>query len=92
MLKDLLTTAKEALLLNVDVDLKHVQLLRYPEDASLLASLSLIEKQMWYAGQEPRHMIYLSLNPQFKRFWKIHYLWPLKIKRMLYKIKAVFKF
>lgn len=79
-------------LMNADVvDLKKVQLLRWPSDAATIAQLDLIEMQCWYAGQEPRYMIYLSLNKEFVRFWNRHYLWPLKIKRFLYRIKAIFR-
>ena len=73
------------------VDLTRVQLLRFPEDKAIIAQLDLLEMQCWYAGQEPRHMIYLGNSIEFKRFWKLHYLLPLKIKRFIYRIKALFR-
>lgn len=72
-------------------DLRSVQLLKYPQDASVIAQLDLIELQCWYAGQEPRQMIYLAQTKEFRRFWARHYLWPLKIKRFMYKIKGVLR-
>jgi hypothetical protein len=74
----------------MDIDLTKVQLLKWPEDASTIAQLSLIEKQCWYAGQEPRKMVYLGQNREFVRFWKFSYLYPLKVKRMFYKMKHMF--
>lgn len=74
----------------MDIDLKHVQLLKWPEDSSTIGQLSLIEMQCWYAGQDAREMVYLGQNREFVRFWRMHYLWPLKLKRMLYKLKYIF--
>jgi len=74
------------------VDLSKVQLLKYPQDASTIAQLDLIELQCWYAGQDARQMIYLAQTEDFKRFWKLHYLWPLKAKRFLYKFKTLLSF
>lgn len=70
------------------VDLSKVQLLKWPRDASTIAQLDLIEFQCWFAGQPPRDMVFLGQNPKFRRFLKIHYLWPLKAKRMVYRIKS----
>jgi hypothetical protein len=73
--------------MTMDIDLKHVQLLKWPEDSSTIAQLSLEEKIMWYSGQEPRHMVYLGNSPAFKRWWHWHYMMPLKLKRFAYKLK-----
>lgn len=62
--------------------------LKWPEDAAAISMLDLIEKQVWYSSQDPRAMIYLGNNPQFKRWWKLHYMFPLKLKRLFYKLKS----
>ncbi len=73
------------------IDLHVLPLLRYPEDRDIIASLSLQDKIYWYSSVDARQMIFLAQTPEFQRFWKIHYLWPLRVKRFMYKIKAVFK-
>lgn len=75
---------------NESVDLRVVQVLRWPVDKGIIASLTLEEKMCWYSGQEPRQMIYLGNDSEFKTFWKRHYLWPLHLKRFLYKLKGRF--
>jgi hypothetical protein len=89
---DLSHKEKEALNLSVEFDLRHVQLLKWPEDRSVIAQLDLIGLQCWYAGQDPRHMIYLAQNKEFRRFWNQYYMWPLRIKRFMFKIKHVLGF
>jgi hypothetical protein len=76
----------------MEVDLTKVQLLKWPQDASIIAQLDLVELQCWYAGQDSREMIFLAQNPNFKRFWYWTYLVPLRIKRFIFKIKAVLRF
>lgn len=75
----------------LDVELKYVQLLKYPQDASTIAQLSLEEKICWYSGQDPRRMVYLAQDARFVRFWKMYYMWPLKLKRFVFKIKALLR-
>lgn len=60
---------------------------KYPEDGMRLARLSLLEKQVWIAAQDPQRMLDLMLNDKFKRFWFRYYIFPLKCKRFLYKFK-----
>lgn len=82
----------EPVLLNDSlVDLRVVQVLRWPSDKGIIASLSLEEKMCWFAGQEPRYMIFLGNDPEFKRFWKRYYLRPLHLKRFFYRIKNVIR-
>jgi hypothetical protein len=78
--------------MSVDFDLQHVQLLKWPEDASVIAQLDLIGLQCWFAGQDPREMIYLGQNREFRRFWYRTYLLPLRIKRFIFKIKHILRF
>ena len=75
----------------LSVDLKIVQVLVWPTDKAIIASLSLEEKICWYSGQNPRQLIFLGQDSQFKAFWKRHYLLPLHIKRLLYRIKNVLR-
>lgn len=74
------------------IDLHVLTLLQWPEDASIIATLSLEDKIYWYSSQDARQMIFLGQNPKFKRFWYYTYLLPLRIKRFVYKIKAVLKY
>lgn len=71
-------------------DLTKVKLLKWPEDATSIAQLDIIEMQCWIAGQDPRALIYLAQNPKYIRFMRIHYLWPLQLKRFIYKVKRFF--
>jgi hypothetical protein len=77
-------------MMSTPVDLRSVQLLKWPTDASIIAQLDLIEMQCWYCAQDPRSMIWLGQNKEFKRFWFRHYLLPLRIKRVVYKLKHLF--
>jgi len=72
---------------SISVDLIKVQLLKFPQDKATIAQLDLIELQCWYAGQDPRQIIYIAQTKEFQRFWKLNYLYPLKIKRFIYRIK-----
>jgi len=72
-------------------DLKVINVLMWPLDASIIASLSLEEKIVWYSGQDPRYLVYLAQDPSFKRFWARHYLAPLHFKRWMYRTKNAFK-
>jgi len=63
--------------------------LKWPEDKATLRLLSLDEKVFWFASQDPRSIIYLAQTPDFKRFWYWNYLFPLKLKRFVYRIKHV---
>lgn len=74
------------------IDLHVLPLLKYPEDASVIATLSLEDKIYWYSSQDPRAMIFLAQNPKFKRFWYWSYLVPLRMKRFAYRIKSVLKY
>lgn len=74
------------------IDLEVLPLLNWPQDASVIASLSLEDKIYWYSSQDARNMIFLAQKKEFLRFWYFHYLLPLRIKRYLYKLKNVFKF
>lgn len=71
------------------LDLQVLTLLSWPEDKAVIASLSLEDKIYWYSCQDARQLIFLAQNPKFVRFWKYTYLYPLRFKRFLYKIKAV---
>lgn len=61
--------------------------LKFPEDGMKIARLSLLNKQVWIAAQDPQHLIDLMLDDKFKRFWWRYYILPLKIKRFFYKFK-----
>ena len=76
----------------LNVDLTKVQLLKWPEDASTIAQLDLIELQCWFAGQDPREMVFLGQNKEFRHFMYRYYILPLKIKRFWFKIKAYLRF
>jgi len=64
--------------------------LKWPEDRQTLAQLSMSELIMWYAGLDPRELVYMGQTAEFQRFWFRHYLLPLRIKRFFYKIKGIF--
>lgn len=78
-------------MLSTQPDLKIIQVLRWPSDKGLIASLTLEEKMCWFAGQDPRHMVWLGQDAEFKKFWKKYYLRPLHLKRMFYRIKNAFR-
>jgi hypothetical protein len=76
--------------LNVnDVDLGIVHHLTFPQDRNIIKDLSLEEKICWYAGQHPKHLIYLAQNPEFVAFWKRYYMRPLHMKRLWWKLKKI---
>lgn len=61
--------------------------LRWPDDKKAIARLDLDAKQQWWAMQDARAMIFLSETEEFKRFWFFHYLVPLRLKRLVYRLK-----
>jgi hypothetical protein len=65
--------------------LSHLSLLRFPQDKKEIRKLSLAEKQVWYAAQDPQLMIQTSVD--FHEFWVRTYVIPLKIKRFFYALK-----
>lgn len=71
------------------MDVNEYAFLKWPEDVSTLRRLRLDELMCWYACQDPKELIFLAQKPEFKRFMLLHYIWPLKIKRFMYKIKHV---
>jgi len=62
-------------------------LLRWPDDKSIIAGLSLSEKIYWYASLNSQDVIFMANTKEFQRFWYWRYLVPLRIKRFLYKVK-----
>ena len=73
------------------IDLEVLPLLKWPEHSSVIASLSLQDKIYWYSSIDAREMIFLAQNPKFVRFWYWSYLLPLRMKRFIYRIKALFR-
>lgn len=61
--------------------------LRFPEDRALIAQLTLDEKAFWYGAQNPQDMVWLGNKEDFTRFWRWYYMVPLKVKRLIYKLK-----
>lgn len=62
---------------------------KYPKDASKIAPLSISDFQYWYALQDPKEMVFLGQNREFKRFiWK-NYTWKVKLLRLYYRIKNI---
>ena len=74
------------------LDLQVLPLLKWPEDQAVIASLSLQDKIYWYSSIDAREMIFLAQNPKFVRFWYWSYLLPLRIKRFVYRFKALLRF
>ena len=72
------------------VDLRVIQVLKWPIDKDILASLDLIELQCWWAGQGHREMVFLGHDPEFRRFWNKVYMRPLHRKRFWFKIRKFF--
>lgn len=60
----------------------------FPAAKRKIAKLSYDEKMEWYATRSPEEMVWLGNNREFQRFWKVHVLWPLRIKRFLYRVKS----
>ena len=63
-------------------------LYEFPVAKGKIARLSYDQKMEWYATRSPEEMIWLGNSNEFKRFWKVHVLWPLRIKRFLYRVKS----
>lgn len=61
--------------------------LRWPDDKESIAGLSLEEKIWWFASQDPTAMTVIGNTKDFARFWFWCYLFPLRIKRLIYKFK-----
>lgn len=91
MLKVLSIFQKDHLNLNVKEhpDLRIIQVLTWPTDKAVLATLSLEELICWYSGQDHRAMVFLGQNQEFVHFWKWHYMYPLKLKRWWFRVKKV---
>ena len=68
------------------IPFEHLNTLKWPADKRTIARLPLEEMVCWYAGQEPRYMVFLGQDSEFKKFWKRHYLRPLHLKRFWFKI------
>jgi hypothetical protein len=60
---------------------------KWPENKVRLALMSLKNKERWLVAQDPQRFIDLGEEKAFARFWKAFYLTPLKIKRVLYRLK-----
>ena len=69
-------------------DFSRAEGLQYPQDCARIARLSLAEKQAWWAQVNPEDMEAWESDPAFRRWWKHHYLWPLKLKRLVFKLKV----
>ncbi len=70
--------------------LTKINALKWPQDARKLAALPLLELQIWISGQDPRELIYMAQDPNYVRFIKYHYLWPLRFKRFGLKMWRMF--
>lgn len=68
-------------------DFSHIKELKFPRDATRLCFMTLEEKAVWYASQDPQDVIDLAGSKQFQVFWRRFYARPLKLKRGLYKLK-----
>ena len=77
----------EFALLASRVDFSPLKTLKYPQDRAQLRKAPLQALQVWFAAQDPQVMIDLAQDRDFVRFWKWHYLVPLKLKRLLYVLK-----
>ena len=66
-------------------DFSSLQDLKFPQDKYQIARLSLFQKQIWYASKDPHELI--QETPLFKAWWFRHYVMPLRIKRLFYKLK-----
>jgi hypothetical protein len=59
----------------------------FPQDRKAISKLTLDQKMEWYLTREPRTMVFLGNDQDFKRFWKWTVLVPMKLKRLYYRIK-----
>ncbi len=63
----------------------HLKDLKFPDDKQKIAYLSLAEKQVWYAAQDPHALI--ESGEDFHQFWFLRYLLPLRLKRIAFWFK-----
>jgi hypothetical protein len=75
----------EAAILKQD---KTYLLYEFPQARKKIAKLSYDQKMEWYATRSPEEMVFLGNSPEFKAFWKVHVLWPLKARRFWYRLKS----
>ena len=68
-----------------------IERLKWPQDRWQLALLSISDLQTWYAAQDAKHMVFLANTPEFKRFWNIVYLLPVRLHRKYMKLKRVLR-
>ncbi len=66
-------------------DYSHIRGWKFPEHKAKIAGLSLAEKQVWYAAQDPHH--HIESGEDFGAFWYWHYIVPLKLKRFAFAFK-----
>lgn len=66
-------------------DHSHVRRYKFPQDRIKIAGLSLAEKQIWYAAQDPHS--HIESGEDFGAFWYWHYIMPLKVKRLVFWFK-----
>lgn len=52
-----------------------------------LRPLSFNAKLDWYGKRNSQELIFLGNNPYFQRYWKLHVLLPMRIKRFFYRLK-----
>ena len=71
--------------------LDKINSLRFPQDVKELRKLSILELQIWISSLDPRLLVYMAQTEDYQRFIKWHYLVPLRIKRMLYRIRNMFR-
>jgi len=64
--------------------------LKWPDNRFKLALLGPYRLQLWYAIQDPRAMIFIGQTQDFRRFWLIFYIIPIKFMRFGLKIKRFF--
>lgn len=67
------------------IDYSSLNGLKYPEDRKKIARLPLAHLQVWYAAQDPHTLI--EAGGDFHSFWYWHYILPLKLKRIVFKLK-----
>ena len=63
-------------------------LYEFPARKRAIAKLSHEQKMEWYQTRNPQEMVWLGNSKEFQRFWKFNVLWPLRVKRFLYRVKS----
>lgn len=63
----------------------HIRDYKFPADKTKIAGLTLAEKQVWYAAQDPH--AHIESGEDFSAFWYWHYIVPLKLKRFVFWFK-----